>query len=109
MEKFGVTKGISSPRVIALNNQTASVKFEDSLVYFTVTSNTNTSVGAGTGGNNVNTVISATKNDVPIGTSLKITPSIDLDKREITLNVLPELSVISGTASDQRLVPMVNL
>ena len=100
LEKFGVTKGISSPRVIALNNQTASVKFEDSLVYFTVTSNTNTSVGAGTGGNNVNTVISATKNDVPIGTSLKITPSIDLDKREITLNVLPELSVISGTASD---------
>ena len=100
LDKFGVTKGISSPRVIALNNQTSSVKFEDSLVYFTVTSNTNTSVGSGTGGNNVNTVISASKNEVPIGASLRITPSIDLEKQEITINVLPELSVVSGTVSD---------
>jgi len=100
LDKFGVTKGISSPRVIALNNQTASVKFENSLVYFTVTSNTNTAVGSGNGGNNINTVISATKNEVPVGASLRITPSIDLDKREITLNVFPELSVVSGTISD---------
>jgi type II secretory pathway component GspD/PulD (secretin) len=100
LDTFGVTKGISSPRVIALNNQTASVKFEDSLVYFTVTSNTNTSVGSGTGGNNVNTVISASKNEIPVGASLRITPSIDLAKQEITINVLPELSVISGTVAD---------
>ncbi|MDA7705045.1 hypothetical protein N8772_01010 [Rickettsiales bacterium] len=100
LDKFGVTKGISSPRVIALNNQTSSVKFEDNLVYFTVTSNTNTAVGSGNGGNNVNTVISASKNEVPIGASLRITPSIDLDKQEITINVLPELSVVSGIVSD---------
>jgi general secretion pathway protein D len=98
LERFGVTKGISSPRVIALNNQTSSVSFEDKRVYFTVTSNTNTTTN--TGSNNVNTVITANKNEVPVGTSLKITPSIDLDKQEITLNIVPELSVVSGTASD---------
>lgn len=100
LEIFGVTKSIASPRVIALNNQKSSVSFEDTLVYFTVTSNTNTSVGAGNGGNNVNTVISASRNELPIGTSLEISPSIDLEKQEITLNVVPTLSVQGISASD---------
>lgn len=94
LERFGTARAISSPRVSAMNNQKASLDFSENLIYFTVSSSSATSSGTATA-TTVQTV-TATKNEVPVGVQLSITPSINLITKEITLDVQPKLSVDSG-------------
>lgn len=96
LEAFGTARAISSPRISAINNQKASLDFSENLIYFTVSSSS--SVSTGTATNTVSTV-TATKNEVPVGVQLAITPSINLATDEITLDIKPKLSVNSGSVA----------
>lgn len=102
LEKFGTARAISSPRVSAINNQKATLDFSQNYVYFTVSASTSTSTGTST--SQVST-ITATKNEVPIGVQLSITPSINLETDEVTLTINPKLSVKTGDAIDPSVNP----
>ncbi len=113
LEEFGTTRTISSPRIHAINNQKATISFTDKLVYFTVI-NTQSLAGAQTGvagGNVVASASTSTKQEENIGTQLSITPSINLETNEITMNIKPKLSVKSDTVADpvnpSNLIPVI--
>jgi MSHA type pilus biogenesis protein MshL len=103
LEEFGTVRAISSPRISALNNQSASLNFVDKLVYFTIEVEDEDT--AATGSSTQSTTITATKNEEPVGVELDITPSINLTTNEITLNVNPRLSVHSDDAIDPSVNP----
>jgi len=89
LQTFGDVRIMSSPKIMALNNQTALLKVVDNLVYFTIDVNIDSSsatVGA------FRTVTYITKiNTVPVGFVMSVTPYIN-DKDSVTLNVRPTIS-----------------
>jgi len=95
LETFGDVKVLSSPKVMALNNQTAILKVVDNEVFFT----TNVEVDAGTVNQNSTVVIDTDINTVPIGIVMAVTPYIDADNF-VTLNVRPTISRIIRTVND---------
>ena len=95
LESFGDVKVLSSPKVMALNNQTAILKVVDNEVIFT----TNVEVDAGTVNQNSTVVIDTDINTVPIGIVMAVTPYIDRNK-VVTLNVRPTISRIIRTVND---------
>lgn len=94
LEQFGTAKAISSPRITTMNNQNATLNFSENLIYFTISTSASTVAGL----NNPTTVasVTATKNEIPIGVQLSITPSINVATGEVTLDIQPTLSVDSG-------------
>ncbi|MFM7619997.1 MAG: type II secretion system protein GspD [Alphaproteobacteria bacterium] len=104
LEEFGTTKTISSPRIHAMNNQQASLSFQDKLIYFKIeTTQSQTGANSGGGGapNNVITTSStSTKMEENIGVEIAITPSINLKTNEVTMTVQPTLAVKSGEVKD---------
>lgn len=96
LEEFGTARAISSPRISAINNQKAVLDFSENLIYFTISASSSTSTGTST---SVVSTVTATKNEVPIGVQLSITPSINLATDEITLDIKPKLSVNSGSVA----------
>lgn len=106
LEQFGDVKVLSSPKIMALNNQTALLKVVDEKVYFTVTRDvedaTDTSARKVTYTSVVHTV--------PVGLVMSVTPQITEDDR-VTVNVRPTISRITGYAVDPapRLAALENL
>lgn len=89
LQTFGDVRIMSSPKIMALNNQTALLKVVDNLVYFTVDVNIDSS-SAVVGG--FRTITYETKiNTVPVGFVMSVTPYIN-DKDSVTLNVRPTIS-----------------
>lgn len=86
LETFGSTKVLSSPKMMALNNQTAILKVVDNLVYFTVKSDTTTPA---TGPAVTNKT--STPHTVPVGVVMSVTPQIN-ENGAVTLNVRPTIS-----------------
>ena len=108
LEQFGTAKAISSPRITTMNNQNANLNFSESLIYFTIATSASTVAGL----NNPTTVasVTATKNEIPIGVQLSITPSINIATNEVTLDIQPTLSVDSGKeAIDPSINPATGL
>lgn len=106
LEKFGTARSVSSPRVNAMNNQKASLDFSEKLIYFTLSVGTSQSASTTGTASVVTSTVTATKNEVDVGVKLDITPSINLDTEEITLNLNPQLSTDSGeTALDPSVNP----
>ena len=95
LETFGDVKVLSSPKVMALNNQTAILKVVDNEVYFT----TNVEVDAGSVNQNSLVVVDTDVNTVPIGIVMAVTPYVDKDN-VVTLNVRPTISRIIRTVND---------
>ncbi|MEY3219348.1 MAG: hypothetical protein RIT27_705 [Pseudomonadota bacterium] len=95
LESFGNTKVLSSPKIMALNNQTAILKVVDNHVYFTVSVQdsdaTTTSARRVTYETQVHTV--------PEGLIMNITPQISADDN-VMLNVRPTISRIIGYKND---------
>lgn len=87
LNNYGRVKVISSPKVTALNNQTATLRVVNNLVYF------NVSVTPGTTTGNVTTgaTVTTTPQTVPIGFVMSVIPYID-DNHLVTLNVRPTIS-----------------
>jgi general secretion pathway protein D len=100
LENFGNTKVLSSPKIMALNNQPAILKVVDNIVYFTLTSQpvvTSTNNTAGTA--NIYYQITTEVKTVPDGLIMNITPQISADDN-VMLNVRPTITRIIGYRND---------
>ncbi len=97
LETFGDVSVMSSPKVMAMNNQTALLKVVDNLIYFTVEVNIDTSSSALNGGNL--TTFETEVNTVPVGFVMSVTPFID-DADSVILNVRPTISRVISFAQD---------
>ncbi|MDH5394344.1 MAG: pilus (MSHA type) biogenesis protein MshL [Gammaproteobacteria bacterium] len=94
LESFGKVKVLSTPKVMAINNQTAILKVVDNRVYFSI------KVDSTTDTNNLTTkVFTSQIHSVPVGIVMQVTPYIN-DKDEITLNVRPTISRIINYVND---------
>ncbi|MDH5255726.1 MAG: pilus (MSHA type) biogenesis protein MshL [Gammaproteobacteria bacterium] len=87
LSQFGDAKVLSTPRIMALNNQTALLKVVDELVYFTLTSETI----EGTDNSLPRTIITSEINTVPVGFVMSVTPQIS-ENGNVSLNVRPTLT-----------------
>jgi MSHA biogenesis protein MshL len=87
LDEFGDAKILSSPQIMALNNQTALLKVVENLVYFEVDAETT----PGTLGGAAVTTVDTTAKTVPVGIVMTVTPQID-SNGTITLNVRPTIS-----------------
>ena len=95
LNAFGTTRVLSTPRIMALNNQTAVLKVVENTVYFTVAS----TVVAGTLGVASTVTYTTSHNVVPVGFVMSVTPQIS-DGDVVVLNVRPSVSRISSFVSD---------
>jgi len=95
LEQFGDVKVLSSPKVMALNNQTAMLKVVDNIVYFNVDVNTT----AATSTSGAVTTFETEINTVPIGFVLSVTPFINKND-VVTLNVRPTISRVIDKVND---------
>ena len=98
LEKFGSTRTLSNPRITAMNNQPALMTFATNKVYFKVKAENTTS--SSTVGNIINTNINADAQTMPLGIIMSVLPSIDLEKRTITLSIRPTISKQDGYVED---------
>jgi general secretion pathway protein D len=94
LKQFGDTQVLSSPKIMALNNQTALLKVVENVVYFEVDSNTTTPSNAPSV-----TTFSTTAKSVSVGVVMSVTPQISATD-EITLTVRPTISRVTGFALD---------
>ncbi|MGH8661146.1 MAG: secretin N-terminal domain-containing protein [Burkholderiales bacterium] len=86
LQEFGNTRVLSSPKLMALNNQTALLKVVDNIVYFEVSSSTNQPVQGG-----ALTTVSTTAKTVAVGVVMSVTPQINDDGR-VSLTVRPTVT-----------------
>ena len=96
LAQFGDTKVLSTPRIMALNNQTALLKVVDERVYFALTSETIESTGNGAP---ARTIVTSEIKTVPVGFVMSVTPQIN-QNGNVSLNVRPTLTRILGYAVD---------
>jgi general secretion pathway protein D len=87
LERFGKTRVLSSPKLMALNNQTALLKVVDNRVYFTTEQQTSQAQSS-----TVQT-ITTTVNTVSVGVVVSLTPQIH-ENGNVTLVVRPTISRI---------------
>ncbi len=95
LNTFGNVKVLSSPKISALNNQTALLKVVDNKVYFTV----NVQVTPATATSASMTTYQTTVNTVPVGFLMTVTPQVD-ENDMVTLNVRPTVSRIIRYVND---------
>ncbi|MDF1817362.1 MAG: pilus (MSHA type) biogenesis protein MshL [Immundisolibacteraceae bacterium] len=88
LQTFGDVKVLSSPKLIALNNQTALLKVVDERVYFTFEVEREENDDG-----NDDITVETTVNTVPVGLVMAVTPQIN-ENGEVTLNVRPTISRI---------------
>ncbi|HKA39323.1 MAG TPA: secretin N-terminal domain-containing protein [Burkholderiales bacterium] len=86
LQEFGNTKVLSSPKLMALNNQTALLKVVDNIVYFEVTSSTS----QGVQGSTLQTFTTTAKT-VAVGVVMSVTPQVNEDGR-VSLTVRPTVT-----------------
>jgi MSHA biogenesis protein MshL len=96
LDEFGDTNILSSPQIMALNNQTALLKVVENLVYFEVDSDLTPATVAG--GAPV-TSVDTTAKTVPIGIVMTVTPQIDANGT-VTLVVRPTISRFIRSVND---------
>jgi general secretion pathway protein D len=94
LESFGKTRVLSSPKLMALNNQTALLKVVDNLVYFNVKADTTATVNVGT-----TTTFTTTPQTVPVGIVMTMTPQIN-ENGMVSLTVRPTISRSVGFVRD---------
>ncbi|MDD2814978.1 MAG: pilus (MSHA type) biogenesis protein MshL [Thiotrichaceae bacterium] len=101
LEQFGSVKVLSSPKIMALNNQSAILKVVDNIVYFTFSSPTITNPTSTGGISSVNLSLEnvATPRFLPVGLMMNVTPQVG-DDDVITLNVRPTISRVIGFVND---------
>lgn len=95
LEQFGTTRVLSSPKLMALNNQTALLKVVRNQVYFQIQS----SVSQGTLGVAPLQSVQTTARTVPIGLVMSMTPQIN-ESGQITLTVRPTVTSQVDTVED---------
>lgn len=96
LESFGNTRVLSSPKLMALNNQTALLKVVNNVVYFSieVQQGTTSSTGVIT-----QPTYSTTAHTIPVGVVMSVTPQIN-DNGLVSLTVRPTISRVVGFKND---------
>ena len=95
LDSYGTTHVLSSPKIMALNNQTAVLKVVENKVYFSVQAQ----IAPGTLGQNPLVAFTTTQNVVPVGFVMNVTPQIGEDD-VVVLNVRPTVSSVIGSVQD---------
>ncbi len=93
LEQFGSVKVLSSPKIMALNNQTAILKVVDNIVYFT------TEVEINETETRIRETFTTEIKTVPVGLVMSVTPQIS-DNGAVILNIRPTISRIIDFKSD---------
>jgi general secretion pathway protein D len=93
LEQFGSVKVLSSPKIMALNNQTAILKVVDNIVYFT------TEVEINETETRSRERFSTEINTVPVGIVMSITPQVS-ENDTVILNIRPTISRIIDYKTD---------
>jgi len=97
LESFGTLRVLSSPKISVLNNQSSVLKVVDNKVYFTLTVTPGTAATTTTPATPATYSTAATT--VPIGFLMSVVPQIS-EGNEITLNLRPTISRITGYVAD---------
>jgi MSHA type pilus biogenesis protein MshL len=97
LESYGNTKVLSSPKLMALNNQTALLKVVDNLVYFSIEVQQGTL--SSTGSLLTLPTYTTTPNTVPVGIVMSVTPQIG-ENGMVSLTVRPTISRVVGFKED---------
>lgn len=95
LDTFGDVSVMSSPKIMALNNQTSILKVADNIVYFEIDSTSNVAGDSGVVTNTFNT----TAKTVPVGFVMNVTPFITQD-REVLLNIRPTITRVVQFVQD---------
>ncbi len=93
LEQFGDVQVLSSPKVMAINNQPAILKVVDNIVYFEM--DVNTSLSQVTSLTTFETEIKT----VPVGFVMSVTPYIN-EHEAVTLNIRPTISRVIDSVED---------
>ena len=93
LQEFGDVRVLSSPKIMALNNQTAILKVVENLVYFTTEAETTQGETLAT------TSFTTTLHTVPVGFVMAVTPQISSEET-VTLNVRPTISRVTSFVED---------
>ena len=93
LRQFGDVKVLSSPKIMAINNQTALLKVVDNLVYFTIEAETTATEGVS------NTTFTTTVHTVPVGFVMSVTPQIN-ETDTVILNIRPTISRVTSFVND---------
>lgn len=96
LESFGNTKVLSSPKLMALNNQTALLKVVNNLVYFSLDVAQGTVTASGIV---LPSSVTTTAHTVPVGVVMSVTPQIG-ENGQITLTVRPTITRKAGDVED---------
>ncbi|HEX7953471.1 MAG TPA: secretin N-terminal domain-containing protein, partial [Burkholderiales bacterium] len=94
LEQFGNTRVLSSPKLMAINNQTALLKVVDNIVYFNVEAQTQTTANVGT-----TQTFTTTAKTVPVGLVMSVLPQIT-DSGMVNLTVRPTISRVDSFVTD---------
>lgn len=93
LQEFGDVRVLSSPKIMALNNQTAILKVVENLVYFTTEAETTQGETLAT------TSFTTTLHTVPVGFVMAVTPQVSSEET-VTLNVRPTISRVTSFVED---------
>ncbi|TNF37872.1 MAG: pilus (MSHA type) biogenesis protein MshL [Gammaproteobacteria bacterium] len=93
LEQFGDVQVLSTPKVMAINNQPAILKVVDNIVYFEMDVDTSTSQTTSV------TTFETQIKTVPVGFVMSVTPFIN-DKEVVTLNIRPTISRVIDSVVD---------
>lgn len=96
LESFGNARVLSSPKLMALNNQTALLKVVNNLVYFSIDVQAGTT---STTGLIVPPTYTTTAHTVPVGIVMSVTPQIG-DQGQVSLTVRPTITRKVGEVQD---------
>ncbi len=94
LDSFGEVSVMSSPKIMALNNQTSILKVADNKIYFEIGADSATDQSG-----NVTTTFTSNLKTVPVGFVMNVTPFITAND-EIILNIRPTLTRILGFVDD---------
>lgn len=97
LESFGTTRILSSPKIMAINNQTALLKVVNNEVYFSIEVQPGTVSTAGTV--LTPTVYTTTAHTVPVGVVMSVTPQIS-ESGIVSMTVRPTISRVTSYKDD---------
>ena len=94
LDSFGDVSVMSSPKIMALNNQTSILKVADNIIYFKLEEDQATDQSG-----NVTTTFTSTVKTAPVGFVMNVTPFITADD-EVILNIRPTITRILRFVAD---------
>ena len=97
LQEFGDTKVLSSPKIMALNNQTSLLKVVEENVYFSV----ELDIREATADIPERRTFTSTINTIPVGLVLSVTPQIS-NNGLVSLNIRPTISRITALLLTRR-------